>query len=88
MSLLGARAYHKLLTELHQRVHTGLTRVSQIPDQYKPPYVPQNNNGGGNQRSGGGNGGGNSNNATSNNSGGASRQPANDFAEMDDEIPY
>lgn len=83
-SLLGARSYHKLLTELHNRVLNSAIRQAQIPDQFKPPYQSPNAGGGnggqgGGQRSGGQGGG--------NNSGGGNK-PAPSFDDMDDDIPY
>lgn len=84
----NARAYHKLLTELQLRIAASQIRQYQVPDQYKPPYVPPQQNGG----NGGYNKGGNSgyNNGGSS-GGGGSRQPAPAVAgedDMDDDIPY
>lgn len=96
-SVIGARAYHKLLTELHSRIEAGLARVARTPDKYKPPFVPQqgsgNGSGGynkGNSNGSGGYNGGNRNNASAGNSGGVTPQaaPASEFVDTDDEIPY
>jgi hypothetical protein len=91
MSQSGARAYHKLLGELQSRIQSSLIRQHQVPDQYKPPYVPQQQGGGGNgyqnQNRGGGQGGG----SGYNNGGGQARpQQAAVVAvdDMDDDIPY
>jgi uncharacterized membrane protein YgcG len=94
-SLIGARAYHKLLLELHQRITQSRLLQNAKPDDYKPPYVPaqgqgggqgggQSNNGGNRSggNSGGGNGGGQSN------GGGGTAKASPEFSDMDDDIPY
>jgi uncharacterized membrane protein YgcG len=90
MSQSAARSYHKLLSELHQRIQTSMIRQHQVPDQYKPPFVPQQQggNGGGNggYQNRGGNGGGYNNGGNS--GGGAQRQQAAVVVEEDDDIPY
>jgi hypothetical protein len=88
-SMIGARAYHKLLTELHTRVLNSAIRQQQIPDQFKPPYVaPQGggNGGGGYGGNRGGNGGGGG--GYSNNSGGSRPAPQAAPSMEDDDVPY
>lgn len=88
-SLLGARDYHKLLSELHLRVLNSEIRMAQIPDKFQPPYVPQGQgggNGGGGQRQGGGGGGYSGGNGG--NGGGGNKPAAGGFNDMDDDIPY
>lgn len=86
-SLLGARSYHKLLTELHVRVLNSAIRMQQIPDQFQPPYVSPNAGGGNGYGNRGGNGGGN-NYGNNNSGGGGSNKPAPSFDDMDDDVPY
>lgn len=88
-SVLGARAYHKLLTELNLRIEASRIRQHQTPDAYKPPYVPGPPGGG----AGGGSGGGGYNKGGNGGGGGyggggQTQKAAPDFSEMDDEIPY
>jgi len=97
MSQSGARAYHKIMTELFLRVNASLIRQHQIPDQYKPPYVPPQQAGGNGygNKSGGGGGGGNgygnqnrNSNGGSNNGGGSRPAPVQAEDDMDDDVPY
>lgn len=95
-SVIGARSYHKLLNELHSRITTSRILQNARPDDYQPPYVPQQQGGGQGGGNRGGNGGGNNgsynrgngggNNSNSN--GGGSSKPAPEFSDLDDDIPY
>lgn len=91
MSQSEARAYHKILSELFSRVSASQIRQHQIPDQYKPPYVPQQaaGNGGGGYNKGNNNGGGQQQRpANSGGNEGSSKAAVTAFDDMDDDIPY
>jgi hypothetical protein len=92
MSLSGARAYHKVMAELHSRVAASTIRQHQIPDQFQPPYVaPQaagGGQGGGYKSGNGGGGGGGYNKPQQSNNGGGQRAVVVAEDDMDDDIPY
>jgi hypothetical protein len=93
MSQSGARAYHKVMTELFDRVNTSLIRQQQVPDLYKPPYVPaapSGNGGGYGNKSGGGNASYNPprNNGGGGNGGASRPAPIQAEDDMEDDIPY
>lgn len=91
----AARAYHKILGELHQRVDGSRIRQHQVPDLYKPPFVPQKPGGNGGQGGGGGqNGYSGYNKGGSNGGGGGGNSnyqkpaPVQVEVDMDDDVPY
>jgi uncharacterized membrane protein YgcG len=86
----NARAYHKLLQELQLRVAASQIRQYQVPDQYKPPYVPPQQGGGNGGYNKGGNGGGYGNSNGGGSSGGQRPPAAAVIGEddLDDDIPY